>query len=241
MTSVSTTAVTINQPLNPLVTLTPTDIVNPKVTHFVERYRFYAKASAENIIQLATTLVEAGRELSQTELTAFCKEIGVNQKSSTYRKLTHIGLNATRFDDHLDRLPTAWTTVYNLSKLSEHDFEKVVANDNFSPTMTAKSINEIVGPTARPGTKRKSKAPVASPAVVAEPATPISSTSALPLTSPRTILINLDGIAEDDVVEVFDRIEIMRIDMQFTFQMSNGLRELLAREALSPDSHACSK
>ena len=222
MTNVSTTAVTIGQPTNPLITVTPTDIAGPKVAHLVERYRFYAKASAENIIQLATTLTEANRTLSAPKLTAFCAAVGINPKSSTYRKLTQIGLSAARFKSHLDKMPTAWTTVYNLSKLSEQDFEKVASNDNFSPTMTARSINEIVKPSAKEGPKKASKIPAASTAVAAKPTTTVSSTT-MPLTTSRTLLITLDGIAEDDVVAVYDQIFVMRAEKNFTFQISNSL------------------
>jgi hypothetical protein len=237
MTNVSTTAVTISQPSNPLVTVTPTDIVNSKVINLVERYRFFAQASAQNVIQLATTLAEANRELSEAELTAFCKEVGIKQKSSTYRKLTHIGLNAARFETHLDRMPTAWTTVYDLAKLSEQDFEKVATNDDFSPTMTAKSITEIVGPTQKQSTKRTSKVSAASPAEVAKVANS-GSPADVPILSPKTIFINLDGLDEDDVVETYNNVQMMHFDKHFTFEISNSLRELLAKEASSPNSQS---
>jgi hypothetical protein len=45
-----------------------------------------------------------------------------------------------------------------------------------------------------------------------------------PLTSPKTILINLDGLDDSDVEDVYTHILIMRADKRFTFEMSNGMR-----------------
>ena len=140
------TSNTVKEPVNALVPVTPTEITSPLLVDLVQRYKHFARASAENIVELAKTLATAKSALSPEEHKMFCHDVGLNPKSSTYRKLTVIGDKAARFEPHLARMPAAWTTVYKLAKLSDEKFDDVAKNDRFSPFMTAKSITAIVEP-----------------------------------------------------------------------------------------------
>jgi hypothetical protein len=128
-------------------------ILSPQVVKYVERYRGLAKQTAEAIIKLAVTLVEAEKELNGVDFKLFCEEVNVPKSGSVYKKLTKIGNEATRFTPFLDKLPNTWTTIYELAKLPSDKFDLVAPGLN--PFITAKQIGE------RAGTKEKHSDPKA--------------------------------------------------------------------------------
>jgi hypothetical protein len=122
-----------------------TEISSPTYTALVLKYRTFAKQTAENIIKLAETLLEADEKLSKTELRQFCAEVGLEHDGSTYRKLMKIGKEVSRFEPFVERLPNNWTTVYKLAKLEKNVFDQVANDNRFSPMMTSSEIDRIVG------------------------------------------------------------------------------------------------
>ena len=124
------------------------EIASPVYVDLVKRYRTFAKQTAENIIKLAETLVEAKDKLSKDDLQKFCGEVGLQHDGSTYRKLLKIGMEVSRFEPFVAQMPNNWTTVYKLAKLEKDKFD-VVANDSrFTPMMTASEVDAIVGGSA---------------------------------------------------------------------------------------------
>jgi hypothetical protein len=112
--------------------------------HLVEKYRLFAKKSAENIIGLAETLVIAEDNLAPSNFRQFCEEVGLKQDGSTFRKLIEIGKKVSRFQPFVERMPNTWTTVYKLASLKENEFDRVTKSDLFTPFMTAVDVNLIV-------------------------------------------------------------------------------------------------
>ena len=125
------------------VTVVPngTQIISSHVTDYVDRYRSIAKRTAESIIMLARTLVEAKDALETADFEQFCNEVGLDQNGSTFRKLQKIGEEATRFEPVLDKLPNTWTTIYSLAKLEAADFHKIVDDGVLTPFMTASEVS----------------------------------------------------------------------------------------------------
>ena len=87
-----------------------------------KQYQAAAEKSCGGTIEMAETIVHAGRELTGASHTAFYEVIGIDPNGSKTRKFKRIGEAATRFKPHLDRLPNAWTTLYLLSKLEVDEF-----------------------------------------------------------------------------------------------------------------------
>ena len=114
-----------------------TEIDLPKYVKLVEQYRLYARQTAENIIGLAETLVIAKKELGDFDLHRFCRDVGLEYKGPTFRKLMTIGEKVARFQPFVDRMPNAWTTVYKLAALENHEFDRVTQSALFTPLMTA--------------------------------------------------------------------------------------------------------
>jgi hypothetical protein len=109
----------------------------------VLQYKEFARKSAECVLKLAGIVAKAS-ELPEQELRAFCDEVGLEREGSTYRKLRAIGERIDRFEPHAERVPYAWTTLYELAKLSDEEFERVLRSNRLSRTMTAKDLASIV-------------------------------------------------------------------------------------------------
>lgn len=124
--------------------VTSTKGTNPKLTKLIESYKSLVKARSDSIIELSKTLVTAQKDLGTEELNMFCKQVGLDPKSRTFRKFILIGNRAARFQPYLEQLPATWTMVYRLAKLTDAKFNKVMKSDSFSPFMTGKSIKAIV-------------------------------------------------------------------------------------------------
>ncbi len=108
----------------------------------VEKYRGSLRKTAEGIIEVARTLVEAKKRLPSATLSDFCKEIGMT--NSTFKKWVKIGECAARFESVIDRTPPTWTTMYPIANLSEDQFERVKKDERFRPEMSQKELTLIV-------------------------------------------------------------------------------------------------
>jgi hypothetical protein len=114
---------------------------------YIEKYKSFARQTAESIIGLAQTLIEAEEHLDPVDFESFCREVGVPKGSSTYKKLRAIGYRASRFEPFVDNLPNTWTTIYKLAKLEPDEFDRVTPI--LSPFVTAKAIDEAIGLNAK--------------------------------------------------------------------------------------------
>jgi hypothetical protein len=139
---------------NGVVSVTTTEATEVRYREYVNRYRSFAKASAEHFIGLAETVVQAERELPPAEFERFCDEVRLGKNGSTHRKLKKIGQNASRFRVVLDQLPNNWTTVYELSKLPNEQFDRVVSSGALTPQMTAKELKQIATGKSKAGRKK---------------------------------------------------------------------------------------
>jgi len=121
-------------------------VCHPDISLYVQRFRAFAAKSAESFIRLAETLCEAEHKFTSDDFEVFCSEINLPKNSSTYKKLKKIGEAATRFKLCESKLPNAWTTLYQLSKLPVDDFERLVEDDVLTPFTTSKQITDYLTP-----------------------------------------------------------------------------------------------
>jgi hypothetical protein len=119
-----------------------TAISTADFTVLVARYRGFLRVTAEGIIRIAQTLVEAKKSLPPPALSEFLKEI--DMRDSTFRRWVTIGEHAARFEPVLDRTPPAWTTMYPLAVLPDEVFERVKNDKRFKPEMSQKDLAAIV-------------------------------------------------------------------------------------------------
>ena len=117
--------------------------IKPEILSFINRYQTFLRKTAESILGLAETLVQAEADLNAVDFSIFCEGVGVVKGSPTYSKLKQIGANSDRFRPFTNRLPNTWTTIYKLSKLRPDQFSRVSAS--LTPFITAKEIDEQIG------------------------------------------------------------------------------------------------
>lgn len=120
-------------------------IINRKTRKYVDLAFKYFKQSAKNILLLGKTIVEANEALSPDEFATFCQEIGIEKNSATFKKFHKIGSRAFQLEPFLEKLPTAWTTLYKLSTLQPDDLNVITSGEFLSPLTTAKQVDEYFG------------------------------------------------------------------------------------------------
>src|SRR3954452_21646738 len=110
-----------------------------------DRYKAAAKKSCGATIEMAETIVKAVHELKGRPLAMFYDAIGLNPNGSTRSKLIKIGRTSARFRRHLDRLPNAWTTLYELAQLKSDQFERLLASEALHPMATWEELKKVLG------------------------------------------------------------------------------------------------
>ena len=120
---------------------------------FVTRYRGFVQKSAEGILGLAETVLQAKSVLSDAQLNDFCEKVRLDRTGSTYRKLIAIGEAAARFKPFIERMPPNWTTMHRLAALNTADFDRLSEDDRFTSATTSSEIDQILHdlPEAGPG------------------------------------------------------------------------------------------
>jgi hypothetical protein len=117
--------------------------IKPEILTFIDRYHTFLRKTAESILGLAETLVQAEADLNGVDFLIFCDNVGIVKPSPTYSKLKQFGENSDRFRPFLDRLPNTWTTIYKLAKLEANEFARI--SNCLSPFITSKEIDEQMG------------------------------------------------------------------------------------------------
>jgi hypothetical protein len=132
-----------NSPVVPASFPNGTEVVTPQITGYINRYQTFLRKTAESIVGLATTVLEAEESLNKVDFKIFCSQVGLDTNGTTFSKLKKIGENVARFNPYLDRLPSSWTTIYKLAKMSTNDFEQVT--NDLTPFITASEIDRLTG------------------------------------------------------------------------------------------------
>lgn len=136
----------ITTPVNTTIATIEVATADEQIMHYVSMYRAIARSTAENIIRLGQTVMDASIKLTGSQLDQFLVHVGIDKNGSTYRKLRIIGEQADRFLNVLDHLPNNWTTVYALAKMERSDFDRLVEVKALSPMSTMGMIKSSLEP-----------------------------------------------------------------------------------------------
>jgi hypothetical protein len=123
---------------------TPLGEVNEPLVLYLERYKQFAKAGANGVMDLCRTLVLAEEELSPKNFRRFCEELKLSPETSTYRKFRKIGEEADRLKCAEDRLPSSWTTLHQLAMLKPEVFDRLLTSGQLHPAMTAQELTVAI-------------------------------------------------------------------------------------------------
>jgi hypothetical protein len=120
------------------------EIITPAVQAYLDRYHTALRKTAQSVLEVAATVLEAKEQLAKSEFAQFLNEVGFDEKSSTYKKFVAIARKKELLEHHVEHLPTAWTTIYQLAKLEPDQFEQVANSGQLSPLMSANQITTII-------------------------------------------------------------------------------------------------
>lgn len=122
------------------VTGTSFDVMTPQVAQYVERYHTFLTKTVESILELGKVVFEADKELVGADKQAFCQAIKLNDQDSTYKKLKQIGSAYNELMKYKDRLPSNWTTIYQLALVVGARLDSLVEKNVLSPNVTMGEI-----------------------------------------------------------------------------------------------------
>ena len=131
-----------------------TNLVIPEIIHqYITEFTLFSRKTAESIIQMGLVVYEAKSKLSSDDFEIFCKGIRFNTNSSSIRKLHLIGEKYELLNAHVDKLPSSWTTIYQLSQASKELFEKIIQDVSVNPTMTGYKAKLLIKQFSNPDPK----------------------------------------------------------------------------------------
>lgn len=115
---------------------------------FIAKYQKSTKGAIEQILNMGESVSEVYElskcgNLNEYDLNYFCMNVGINQKNSTFRKYKAIGENADKFRECMDKLPSAFSVLYELATLEADLFEKIVINGEFGKNLTLKQVRQL--------------------------------------------------------------------------------------------------
>ena len=119
--------------------------ITPIVIKFVDQFNQFSRRSAEAVIGMGRTVLEAKQALvTKNDFQRFCNGIRFDNGSSALRKLEQIGKKADILDKYLDRLPSCWTTLYYLSQLNEKQLQQGFDEKRIDHTISGDQAKELV-------------------------------------------------------------------------------------------------
>ena len=127
-----------------------TTCVNKEIAEeFVKRYRDHTQNALENVLCMGEAVFEIYRktkseELDKSDLEYFCQTVHLDPKSSTFRKYKAIGENASRFRQVLDKLPSSFSVLYEMTTLDAEDFERFVIQSSLTKEMTLENFKKLI-------------------------------------------------------------------------------------------------
>ena len=112
------------------------------------QYKSAAKKGCEATLEMAGIIVRAHNELDGNLIPTFYERIGLAPDGSKARKLKRIGelaKNSARLQPYLEKLPSAWTTLYELTKLEADQFQRIMDFDAAHPLATWDELKAVLG------------------------------------------------------------------------------------------------
>lgn len=129
------------------------------VQDYVNQYRISLTKTAHSIIELGLTVYTAKIKLGK-DFKEFCNQIGSQPNSSTIKKWIKIGEKAELLRKHEEHIPSDWTTVYQLARLSQEQFDELVSKVEDGCVLTTAVIREHSGAGEKSSPSQFSRKPI---------------------------------------------------------------------------------
>jgi hypothetical protein len=122
----------------------PYFIQSQKVLILVNEYSTCVTKTANSIIELANIVYRAKEDLNNQEYEFFRKSIKADDAKDSYLKKLHcIAQKSSRLVSIKEKLPAAYTTLYALAKLTDAEFQLLLAEDAIKPNLTANELLKL--------------------------------------------------------------------------------------------------
>ena len=112
----------------------PALLNDPLITEYVERIRCQLSRAAGTLIEIGRQFAEAKQKLDEPSFRELCKRLGYSNRAAV-TKWVKIGEQYERYTPHADVLPSSWTTLYELSKLTDEEFTRCVTERRICESM----------------------------------------------------------------------------------------------------------
>jgi hypothetical protein len=124
------------------------NIISKNVVEYAEQFKGYAVKTAESIIQMAKVVIDAKNTLGAIDYEEFCNQVGYKSDSSTIRKLKSIGEKYEILLARSKSLPSNWTTIYQVSRLTSDLIDQKIDEGVITPSLDGKNLPVRLGLTA---------------------------------------------------------------------------------------------
>lgn len=127
--------------VNSNIATSASDEIQQSATEF----RGYARKTVEGSLEMGRIVYEAKTKLQGIgEFESFCELIGHQKRSSTIKKLKTIGERYETLKPIADRLPSNWTTLYQISRLDPEVIVEEVDKGSINNSVTGKDIKALL-------------------------------------------------------------------------------------------------
>lgn len=113
-------------------------------SEMAKRFNGFAKKTAESVLQMAKVVSDMKAQKNKAEFEKFCDLIGYKSDSSLIRKFTQIGNKFDQLITNADKLPNTWTTVYQISLLSDDAITTLMEKGVINPCLAGKKLQEVL-------------------------------------------------------------------------------------------------
>lgn len=129
---------------NAIVNTSNTNIISKQVTEYANQFKVQAKKTAEGVLEMARVVFDA-KQLGTADFEIFCSEVGYKSDSSTIRKLASIGKQYLVLSSRSKSLPTSWTTLYQVSRLTAEMIDQKISEGVITPNLDGKGLAVRLG------------------------------------------------------------------------------------------------
>lgn len=121
------------------------NLVAHERAHYVAEFKRGVEKTARATLDTCRVVYEASRMLDSYQFQNFCKEVGYRDNSSTIRKFIAIGKVYPRFIQYADQLPSAWTTIYQITQIPADEFDNYLKRGKRLDELKGKKLQGLLG------------------------------------------------------------------------------------------------